>query len=253
MIARAVILLAALCAAAPTHAALSQRDLARAVAKPPAGATLPGSLSFTDQRGMATTLGAVADGAPLVLIFADFTCRHVCAPALAMTSGALSATGLSPGRDYRLAVVGIDPNDTPADARHLAQSAGTSPVIARATALLAGDAANVRAATGALGYGYVYDAANDQFAHDAAVYVFGRDGRFTALLPELALQPAALRAALTGAEPARPSLAERVAHLCYGFAAAQGRFGRPVVIALQALSLLLLASVGVLVWRRRRA
>ena len=243
---------AALLVATPAGAALSARELAQAVAAPPAGATLPPSLAFTDQRGGRTTLGAVAGGRPLVLIFADFTCRHICAPGLTMAAGALAATGLAPGRDFAFAVVGIDPRDTPADARHLAEGVAP-PTLARATALLSGDAATVRAATRALGYGYVYDAANDQFAHDAAVYVFAPDGRLTALLPELALQPVTLKAALTGGEPVKQSFADRVAHLCYGFAAAHGRFGRPVVMGLQGLSLLLLVGAGLFFWRRRTA
>lgn len=248
-----MILAAAICCASSAGAALSERDLARAVASPPANATLPASLIFTDQRGQRTSLGQVANGRPLVLIFADFTCRHVCAPALTMATGALAATGLSPGRDYRLVVIGIDPRDTPADARHFAESGSSSPAVARATTLLAGTAQTVQAATQRLGYGYSYDAANDQFAHDAAVYVFGRDGRLAALLPELGLQSPALRAALTQGSAGQQSFGDRVARLCYGFAAAHGRFGRPVVIALQLLSLLLLGAVGVLVWRRRRA
>ena len=245
-------LLLALVASSPAAASLSERELESAVARPPSGATLPADLAFTDQRGAVTTLGAVANGRPLVLIFADFTCRHVCAPGLAMTSAALAATGLSPARDYALAVIGIDPRDSEADARHLAQ--GVAPAaLARATALLRASPTAVRAATRRLGYGYAYDAGNDQFAHDAAVYVFAGNGRLTALLPELALSPIALKAALIGGEPVRQTFTDRVAHLCYGFAAAHGRFGRPVVIALQALSLLLLAGAGFLFWRRRSA
>lgn len=252
MIRQALVLLA-LCCAVSARAQLAERDLAAAVARPPANAVLPARLTFTDQRGAVTTLGAVADGRPLVLIFADFTCRHVCAPGLAMTAGALADTGLVAGRDYRLAVIGIDPHDTPADARHLARSIAGLPEIARTTTLLVGTPETVQAATRSLGYGYVFDAANDQFAHDAAVYVFAPVGRLAALLPELALQSVDLRAALTGGEPVQQGLAERVAHLCYGFAAAHGRFGRPVVIALQVLSLLLLGGAAILVWRRRHA
>lgn len=246
------LVLAATLLAAPAAATLSERDLAQAIARPPAGATLPARIVFTDQRGVRTTLGAVAGGRPLVLIFADYTCRHVCAPALALAAGALSDTGLVPNTDYALAVVGIDPRDTAADARHLAASAAASPAVAHATTLLTGDAAAVRAATRALGYGYAYDADHDQFAHDAAVYVFARDGHLSALLPELALRPATLKAALAGEAPAPESFVDRVAHLCYGFAAAHGRYGRPVVIALQGLSLLLIAGAALLFWRRRR-
>lgn len=250
---RVLLLLAASSLGVPAEAALSERDLARAVARPPAGARLPATVPFTDGRGRRTDLGQVADGRPLVLVFADYTCRHVCSPGLVLTVGALHDTGLAAGRDYRLAVVGFDPRDTAGDARRMSKQVDQAPDIARATSMLTGDAASVAAATRALGYGYVHDRDSDQFAHDAVLYVFAGDGRLSALLPELGLTPVALKAALTGGAPPPESFAARVAHLCYGFAAARGRFGRPIVLGLQLVSALLLALTGVLLLRRRRA
>lgn len=249
---RALLLLGASLLAAPAGAALSERDLARAAARPAAGARLPAAVPFADEHGRRTDLGRVADGRPLVLVFADYTCRHVCSPGLALTAGALHDTGLAAGKDYRLAVVGFDPRDTTADARRMRAQLAPTPVVARATTVLSGDAAAIAGATRALGYGYRYDRINDQFAHDAVVYVFAGDGRLAALLPELGLAPAALKSALTGAASPAESFAARVAHLCYGFAAAHGRFGRPIVLGLQALSLLLLGVAGALLLRRRR-
>ena len=188
------------------------------------------------------------------LIFADFTCRHICGAGLTLAAADLSATGLTAGRDYRLAVIGMDPRDSAADGRHFARAIAGRPDVARGTVVLRADAATIAAAARALGYGYVYDGANDQFAHDASVYVFAADGRLVTLLPELGLAPATLKAALT-AQEAQPTQgwAARVAHLCYGFAAAHGRFARPVVVGLQLLSLLLLCLAALLVRRWRRA
>ena len=248
----AALILAAGLATAPASGALTERELARAVAQPTAGARLPARLAFRDARGAPTTLNRVAGGRPLVLIFADFTCRHVCGPGLTLTAGALRDAELVPGRDYRLAVIGLDRRDGIAEARRFGERIASLPGVARATTFLLGEDETVKAATRALGYGYVYDAANDQFAHDAAVYVFARDGELTALLPQMGLNPAALRTALAGTPPASEGVADRIARLCYGFAAAHGRFARPVIIALQALSALLLVIGAVLLLRSRR-
>lgn len=239
----------------PATAALTERDLARAVARPPARALLPGALRFTDQRGRKLTLAQAAGGEPLVLLFVDYTCRHVCGPGLTLTAGALQDSGLVAGRDYRLATIGIDPADRLADARAMALRLAATPQVARAASLLSGDARTIAAATRALGYGYVADPASGQFAHDASVYVFAADGRLAALLPELALMPATLRAAVGGSGQLRPApsgLAERVAHLCYGFGAAHGSYGRPVLLALQAMAALLIAGAALAAWRLRR-
>ena len=245
----AVLLL--LAGAGPAEAALTQRQLDTVGVHPAAGARLPAGLRFVDQRGSATTLGAVAGGRPLVLLFADYTCNHLCGPGLALTAGALSDSGLVAGRDYALAVVGIDPRDPVTAAQAMAAQLGAGTAVARGARLLTGSAASEAAAMRALGYRAVYDPASDQFAHDASVYVFAGDGRLNALLPELALRPASLRAAIAAHASAPESFAEQVAHLCYGLGAAHGRFGRPVVLALQGVTaLLLVAGAGMLVRRR---
>lgn len=230
--------------ATPAAAQLSPAQLAEATARPPADAQLPAMLAFADVAGARVTLGQVAAGRPLVLLFADYTCRHICGPGLALTAGALADSGLAPS-DYALAVVGLDPRDGIAAARAFAQKNG-----AREARVLVGTPATVAAAEHALGYHAVYDAGADQWAHDASVYVFARDGRLTALLPELGLRPEPLRAAIAGAAQP-PSLGDRIAHLCYGLAAAHGRFARPIVLGLQALAALTLVALGTVLIRRR--
>lgn len=244
--------LALLLAAAAPHGGLTAQTLATAVARPPADARLPAALRFVDPTGRSVRLGSVGAERPLVLLFADFTCRHLCGPGFTLTAGALHDAGLRSG-DYRLAVIGLDPRDGAADAARFVRQAHLDRDIAAATTVLRGDAATVDAATSALGYGHVYDPATDQFAHDAAVYVFAPDGHLAALLPELALRPAAVRAAVQGAATTRPaSFGERVAHLCYGFAALTGKYDGAAVTALRGTTALALLAGGALLLRRRR-
>lgn len=228
--------------AAPAFAELSERDLAAAVARPPAGARLP-NVTFTGENGRPVTLPQIAAGKPLALLFADYTCPHVCGPGLVLTARALRDSG---ARDYRFAVIGLDPRDTAADAARFAGNVTPRPI------LLRGDQAAIDRAARALGYGYRKDPAADQFAHDASLYVFAADGRLAALLPELALRPPALRAALAGATQPEP-FTSRVARLCYGLAAAHGRYGRAAFVALQVATALLVAGVAWFLWRRRAA
>ena len=245
----AALALAAL--ASPASGALSQAQLDGAIARPPAGAHLPGGLAFTDLDGVPRRLAEVAGGRPLVLLFADFTCKHLCGPGLVLTAGALHDAGLRPGTDYRLAVIGLDPRDPPAAARAFAARLDGLPTERRAASLLHGTSTTVAAATGALGYGYLYDPAEDQFAHDASVYVFAADGHLAAALPELGLRPETLRAALAGAAPA-PGIAAQVAHLCFGLAGLTGRYDAGVVFGLRAVVVAGLGALAMLLLRRRR-
>ena len=239
-----------LAAAFPAAAALTQAQLDGAIARPGAGVRLP-AIVFADEHGAPRRLPEIAAGRPLVLLFADYTCRHLCGPGLVLTAGALHDAGLRPGLDYRLAVIGLDPRDPPGATRAFAGRLAALPAEARATAFLRGTPAAVTAATRALGYGFVYDPAEDQFAHDASVYVFAADGRLAAMLPELGLRPESLRAALSGAAPPT-GLAARVAHLCFGLAGLTGRYDAGVVLALRGVVLLALAAGALLLLRRRR-
>ena len=86
------------------------------------GAALPPALRFTDDTGAERTLGEAMDGKPAVLVFADYTCGNLCGPILAFAAAGLEKTGLSPGKDFRLIAIGLDPKDSLADAREMKRS-----------------------------------------------------------------------------------------------------------------------------------
>ena len=70
-----------------------------------------------------------------ILIMADYTCRALCGPVLALTAASLERSGLQAGSDYRLVAVGLDPKDTAADARAMkaAQLGADGPLASAAT------------------------------------------------------------------------------------------------------------------------
>lgn len=227
--------------AAPASAALTPADLAGVGATPPVGAELPVGLPFVDQDGKAYRLGGAA--VPTVLLFADYSCRHICGPGVTLTAGALHDAGLKPGRDYRMIVIGMD-QDGPALARKLAEDRLKSlPAEAESMILLTGAPPVVARAEAALGYHAVYDREADQFAHDAAIYIFAAGGRLSALLPETASTAPQMAAAIAGAgkdvvyrpPPPKPdgSLAGRITAICYGLSSAHGIYAGPIVAGLR--------------------
>lgn len=248
--------------AAPACAALSPAELSSVGATPPKGARLPVGLDFVDQVGRRYRLGEAP--VPTMLLFADYSCRHICGPGITLTAGALHDAGLRPGRDYRMLTIGLD-GDGPAIARRIAvERLRGLPDEARAMTLLTGTPRAIAAAEAALGYHAAYDRQADQFAHDAALYVFAPDGALSALLPETAATPAQLARALADARagalytPPAPapdeSLAGRITAICYGLAAAHGVYAGPIVLALRggAVALCLGFAGFLLVMRRRK-
>jgi len=255
---RVTLVLALLCAAGPAAAALAPSALSKAEAAPPPDARLPEGLVLTDQTGRPAALGP--SSAPTLLIFADYTCRHICGSALTLTAAALEGAGLAPGRDVRFAVVGLDPKDGPAAAQAMADKRlADMPEIARATLLLSGDQEAVGRLERAFGYRAEYDPETDQFAHQAAAFLLTPDGRLSDVLSEIAMTPETLRAkveaAAAGATTGSPGLVSRAISLCYGFAAAHGLHSQAVIVGLRGAALGFCALMGFAVWRlvRRRA
>lgn len=79
---------------------------------------------------------------------------------------------------FNLRVVGLDPKDSAADGAAMkAGQVGTNGPLAAHTAMLRGARESIATITEKLGFRATYDAAHDQFAHPAAVYVVTGDGR----------------------------------------------------------------------------
>ena len=114
-----LLLLAGLGAA---RADFSRAALEAIAAEPRPDTQLPLATQFEDSHGAARTLNDAIGNTPAVIVFADYTCRTLCGPILAFAAGALEKTGLAPGRDYHLVVVGIDPKDDLATASAFEES-----------------------------------------------------------------------------------------------------------------------------------
>ncbi len=254
----AAVLFTLLLVARPAEAGLTAAQLAAIDALPPAGATLPLSARLIDEAGVARPLAAVIDAKPAILILADYSCRTLCGPVLAMTTAALDATGLTPGRDFRLIVIGLDPKDSAADAqRFKAAQMSDAPGIAAATTMLRADPPTIDQLTHAAGYRFVYDAANDQFAHPNVVFALTANGRVARVLSGLGLNGSDLRLALVDAGEGRiGSFADHVRLLCYGFDPVQGIYTARIMAWLQAAGvltvLILVAGVAAMHRRTRR-
>jgi protein SCO1 len=245
---------------APASAGFSASDLNAISASPGSGAELPSGLEFLDQRGRPLKLAAALHGVPDVLIFADYKCRTLCGPILEFAASALAKTGLRPGADYRVIVVGLDPRDGLADARAMeAEHLGAASPIKRAALFLTGDQAAITAATAALGYHYRYDPAHDQFAHPAAVYITDASGRVTRVLSGLGLDGVDLRLALVDAgRGAVGTLIDQIHLLCYGYDPVRGIYTERItfILELAAGATLLVMAGGILILlalERRRA
>jgi len=223
----AAILLLLCLSALPARAAVSQADLDSVGVDVKQGAALPLALRFTDDTGRNRTLGDATDGKPVVLVFADYTCGNLCGPILAFAAAGLQKTGLSPGKDFRLIAIGLDPKDSLDDAREM-KRLQIGDMLSHATVFLTGKPAAIHAATEAAGYHAVYDREHDQFAHPGAVFILAPDGRIVRVLSGLGLR-------------------------CFGFDAARGIYTASItrILALAGAATVTTLLLGMLIMNLR--
>jgi protein SCO1/2 len=222
------------------------------------GARLPMSLVLTDENGVIRTLGETLKHKPTVLVLADFTCRTLCGPVLAITASGLAKTALRPGKDFSLVVVGLDPKDSADDARAMQRDQIGDGALLTASTFLRGDESAVRQIAESLGYRYAYDASIDQFAHPATVFIVTAEGRVSRSLSGLALDAADLRLAIVEAGRGHiGTIADHLRLLCYGFDPAKGIYTlaiqRWLTIASVLTVLALAIAIGLMQIRRPAA
>ncbi len=242
----------------PAGAEVSRADLAKVGVHTPAGARAPLDLPLRDQAGMATTLGAALHGQTGVLVFQDYRCKTLCGPALAIVAAGVRASGLKPGGDFRLVAIGLNPRETPADARAMQTSRlGDQPVLLSKSTFLTGDAAAIAVATAAMGFGYTYDTATDQFTHPVAAFVLSPTGLVTRVLPETALTGPDLRHAVQSADRGQVGgLVDTLRLLCHDLVPLTGRYDGAVQTALRlggVVTVLAMLGAGAALFRRRTA
>lgn len=216
---------ALLLAAAPLQAAVAKNDLKEVGVTPPSNAALPLTLPLGGEDGAPEPIQFWLGAKPSVWVLADYTCETLCGPVISVVSDALAHSGLRPGTDFRLVVVGLDPKDTAGDAANMRQAQDGLAVFSSASYFLRGDANAIEALTKALGFHSVYDRDHDQFAHPAAAFVIAPDGRLARAIPGLAIDPATLRLALVDAgNGVAGTWTDHIRLLCYGYDPVSGTY-----------------------------
>lgn len=239
-------------------ASVSGADLAGVEAAPQPDTILPLTLSLQGEDGDVKPLQYWLGSGPSIWILADFTCETLCGPMVSIVSEALARSGLKPGPDFRLIVVGLDPKDTAADAAAMKTAQiGTAGELPAHTFFLRGSSKDLGELTHSFGFRSVYDREHDQFAHPAAAFVVTRDGRIARTLPGLAMDPASLRLTLVEAGQGRVgSWRDHVRLLCYGFDPASGVYTAAVGRILAGVGAATIAALVLLIsvlFRRERA
>ncbi len=145
---------------------------------------LPLDASFVDETGKPVKLGDYFGKKPAILSLVYYTCPMLCSEELDGLTSSLEMVKLTPGRDFDVVIVSIDPSDTPeqaAKSKALYVKRYGRPETAAGWHFLTGQRPAIDAVTNAVGFGYVRvpgpDGKLSQFAHASSIEIVTPEGK----------------------------------------------------------------------------
>jgi protein SCO1/2 len=145
---------------------------------------LPLDASFVDESGKAVKLGDYFGKHPALLSLVYYTCPMLCSEELDGITSSLEMVKLTPGKDFDVVVISIDPSDTPeqaAKSKALYVKRYGRPETAAGWHFLTGQRLAIDAVTNAVGFGYVRvpgpDGKLSQFAHASSIEIVTPEGK----------------------------------------------------------------------------
>jgi protein SCO1/2 len=140
------------------------------------GEKIPLNLTFNDASGTEIKLSSLIDR-PTLIVPVYYDCRSVCNFMLGGLSQVLPEIRLTPGEDFRVLAISIDPEETVALAAHNKKTYLTAiqaPFPKDAWRFLTGTQENILQLTDALGYYFMKE--GEEFLHPVAAIVVSGDG-----------------------------------------------------------------------------
>ena len=145
---------------------------------------LPLDAAFVDESGKSVKLGDYFGKRPALLALVYYTCPMLCSEEMDGITSSLEMVKLTPGKDFDVVVISIDPSDTPeqaAKSKALYVKRYGRPETAAGWHFLTGQRPAIDAVTNTVGFGYVRvpgpDGKMSQFAHASSIEIVTPEGK----------------------------------------------------------------------------
>jgi protein SCO1/2 len=145
---------------------------------------LPLDATFVDETGKQVKLGDYFGKHPALLSLVYYTCPMLCSEEMDGITSSLEMVKLTPGKDFDVVILSIDPSDTPeqaAKSKALYVKRYGRPETAAGWHFLTGQRPAIDSVTNAVGFGYVRvpgpDGKLSQFAHASSLEIVTPEGK----------------------------------------------------------------------------
>ena len=193
------------------------------------GARVPLDLEFVAEDGRPVKLSQYISGKkPVILTLNYFRCPMLCTLLLNGMVDGLKELSWTPGKEFEIVTVSFDPLETPKLAmlkKEIYITEFGRPAAAAGWHFLTGKEANIKALTGAVGFGYRYDEERQQYAHAAGIFLLTPVGRVARVLYGVVFESRTLKLGLTEAGEGKVgSTTDQALLFCYHYDANAGRY-----------------------------
>jgi protein SCO1/2 len=224
-------------------------------------AALPLDLTFRNEDGETVTLGHYfEEGKPVVLNLVYFNCPMLCNVFLDGFLATLDDIDWTPGQEFRIVTVSIDPEDDPQGATakrdHYVERLGR-PEAAEGWHFLTGEEENIRRLANTIGFSYRYDDESREYMHSAGLFVATPAGRLSRYLYGVMFDPTTLRLSLVEASEGEiGTTMDQILLFCFAYDHTEGRYGPAAVKLMRVGGAFTVCIVGLFIamhWRRETA
>ena len=219
------------------------------------GRQAPLHARFIDGNGATVDLAGLLQNRPTLVVPGYYACANLCGAVRAGVAHAIAKSGLTPGEQFNVVLVSIDPRETAQDARAAQRQDASNHPLAYVTRwhYLTGSSSAREALMRAIGFRSWFDARNGQYAHPAGIVLLSPGGLVTQYFFGVQFVPRSLRLALVSASQGRiGSLIDQLVLLCCDYDPSTGRYGLLIDTVLQGLCVLTLLALGALIFLLRR-
>lgn len=226
------------------------------------GARVPLDLAFTDESGQAVTLGQYfRRGRPVLLTLNYYQCPMLCTLQLNGLVDALRELPWSPGREFEIVTVSINPLETPplaAGKKKVYLESYGRPGAETGWHFLVGRQPEIATLADAVGFRYRYNEARKEYVHAAAFMLLTSEGVVGRYLYGVMLEPRTVKLGLAEASAGKlGSTADRLLLMCFHYDANAGRYVVAASRLMQAGGILTALCLGTWLgrwwWREKRA
>ncbi|HWR54841.1 MAG TPA: SCO family protein [Bryobacteraceae bacterium] len=221
-------------------------------------AQLPLDLPFRDEAGRSVTLRDYFKRKPVMLALVYYECPMLCTVVLNGITRSLKMVPFTPGRDFEIVLVSINPRETPALARtkkdtYLGEYG--RPGNEAGWHFLTGEESSIKPLADAVGFRYAWDEELQQYAHAAGMMVATPEGRLARYYYGVEFIPQHVKFGLMEAAQNRiGSPVDKVLLYCYHYDATTGKYTPWVMASIRTAGFAtvfgLIALIGLLQFRR---